>query len=390
MKDNEMNDLRGVDFSSLFSSIDKEVSLDEYIQTIKEKLQPILNKTFSNSPLKKEIHECHDRIEFACPYCGDSMKSDRKRRGNIILKKKFANFFKCHNCGEFKRVDQFFKEWDQELDLSVINYITNNINNFDSSFNKDFDLGVLVDTEKFEKFAITREFFKKVLNFQEAHDSEISYWLKKRLQFNSNFFLYDPYQKSLYILNLTQKGKIIGAQKRNFKNKQIGYRPKYITYNLSRLYEFIFDILKKKNKDTSKFDISRVSEKKIEEINIFSQLFNILNINISKPIILFEGPTDALMIKNSIGNSGLQKEFPLPIPLRYCFDDDDPGRKKTIQAIQQGKDVFLWEKFKRDHQLPYRKKWDMNDVFIYFHENNKKKPYIDNYFSDDPLDIIDI
>lgn len=388
--DSQQKDLRGMDFSSLFSSMDKEASTEEFIETAVEKLQHILNKRFPNNPIKREIHVHHNRIEFSCPYCGDSLESDRKKRGNIILKLKFANYFKCHNCGEFKRVDEFFKEWNVELDLSVINYITNNVQNFDITYSEDFDAGILIDKDSFSKFAIDREFFKKILDLQETKDSEINQWLKKRLQYSTQHFLYSNYQKSLYILNLTHDGKIIGAQRRNFKRKKDEYRPKYITYNLSKLYNFIFKILKKQNKDASDFDTSLIPKDKLEEVNVYSQLFNIFNVNISKKVTLLEGYMDSLLFKNSIGNAGLHKTFPLPIPLRYCFDDDEAGRKKAVEAIGEGKEVFLWQKFKNDYNLPYRKKWDINDVFVYFHENNIKKPFFENYFSNDPLDVIDI
>jgi hypothetical protein len=40
--------------------------------------------------------------------------------------------------------------------------------------------------------------------------------------------------------------------------------------------------------------------------------------------------------------------------------------------------------------LPYRKKWDLNDLMIWLKENNMRTPLFDNYFSNDPLDIIDL
>ena len=49
-----------------------------YIKTI---LQNILNKEFSVVS-KRKISDFHDRLNFACPYCGDS-KNAYKKRGNL-------------------------------------------------------------------------------------------------------------------------------------------------------------------------------------------------------------------------------------------------------------------------------------------------------------------
>ena len=105
---------------------------------------------------------------------------------------------------------------------------------------------------------------------------------------------------------------------------------------------------------------------------------------------VFEGPLDSFLFKNSIGNAGATKRFPLDIPVRYWYDDDDAGRKKSIEMINKNNQIFLWEKFKNDIGLPYRKKWDLNEVMIWLRKNNKGIPNFNMYFSDDPLDIIDL
>ena len=40
--------------------------------------------------------------------------------------------------------------------------------------------------------------------------------------------------------------------------------------------------------------------------------------------------------------------------------------------------------------MPYRVKYYWNDVLIWSKQNDVKIPLVDNYFSTDPLDIIDI
>ena len=46
---------------------------------------------------------------FRCPICGDSKKNKNKTRGYIYPVKANTNF-KCHNCGCFDVLQQFFEE----------------------------------------------------------------------------------------------------------------------------------------------------------------------------------------------------------------------------------------------------------------------------------------
>ena len=55
---------------------------------IKGLIQNILNKEFSNQQ-KRRVDEYADRLNMACPYCGDSSKSVHKKRGNLYFNKLF-------------------------------------------------------------------------------------------------------------------------------------------------------------------------------------------------------------------------------------------------------------------------------------------------------------
>jgi hypothetical protein len=82
------------------------------------------------------------------------------------------------------------------------------------------------------------------------------------------------------------------------------------------------------------------------------------------------------------------------MPLRYFYDDDRTGKKNAIKKMEEGYEIFLWDKFKSEHGLPYKppngKKWDLNDAMIWFRNNEMKVPLWDKYFSNDPLDLIDL
>jgi len=361
--------MKGISFDSSLSNIDASVTPEEYRMCLTSLLQPILDKTFQNNKGKTKIRPYRDRLSFACPYCMDSMKSDYKKRGNFILLGRHSNYFKCFNCGQFRRIDKFFEDFHVTLNLNVINYIANGIEDFSTYNSSKYDMSIFADMESIETYAIDRQEFLKYFGLIEVKDSSVWPWLKYRLQYDTQKFMYNNRQNYLVILNLTPNGKILGVQKRMFKGED-----KYLTRKLVMIYE----LMKKDPKIIP------------EQIDNISQIFNICLINYARPITLFEGPLDSFLFKNSIANTGIHKAFPIDIPIRLFFDDDKDGRNKSIEHINEGHEVFLWTKFKTKFELPDRKKWDLNDCLIYFHENKIKTPDFNVYFSNDPLDIIDI
>mgnify|MGYP001186387153 FL=1 len=350
---------------------DKTISKEEYVERLIYLLNGILKQRFPDIIPKQQIKIHRDRISFACPICGDSMQSSFKKRGNIILEGKHKGYYKCFNCGEFKRVDQFFKNYKIDLELDVVNYISNNLGDFTTTSGGKYDISLLLDVKTIEGHAIDRQELKMKFGLTEVKESPVWSWLTKRFQYDEQRFLYNGAKNYLLILNLTPSGKIIGAQKRLFYGLN-----KYITFNLFKLYELLGK--------------PKIEGKIADEINMISQLFGILQLNFNQPITIFEGPFDSFLFKNSVASTGANKAFPLALPVRYWFDDDKTGTEKSLKIIEEGYSVFLWDKFKKEMGLPYRKKWDLNDALIYLKKNNIMMPNFENFFSKDPLDIIDI
>jgi len=355
-------------FDSSFNFEDKIISEKEYLDFLYSSFQKINQQRFLNEPVKQKINLHKDRITGCCPICGDSMKSQWKQRGNIILTGKFKNYYKCFNCSKFYRIDQFFKDFKIDLQLDIINYISNNLQDFSIQSNDKYDMSLFLDMESIDKLAIDKEEFLKFFNLIEAKDSSIWIWLKHRLQYDVSKFLYNQNKNHLLILNLTSTGKILGVQKRLFKGKS-----KYLTFKLSRLYE----LMGKTNKIP-------------DEIDTISQIFNICLINLNKPIILCEGPLDAFLLNNCIANCGANKSFPLDLQIKYLYDYDKTGIEHAIEKIKNENEIFLWSKFLKDINAPYRQKWDITDIKIWAKENNVKLPNIYSYFSNNSLDIIDL
>lgn len=355
-------------FQFSIDDIDKSLSHENYLQFIFEKFQDINLQRFPNDKNKQQIRKYKDRIVGSCPYCGDSMKSSHKHRGNIILSGKFINYYKCFNCGIFKRIDYFLKDYKIDVNLDTINYISNNLTDFSTHSNTKYNMSLFMDMDIIDKYAIEKEYMCKSLNLSSIKNSYRWSWLTDRLQYNESKFLYDNKDDSVLILNLTPSGKILGMQKRTFRGEN-----KYLSYKLNKIYKLL-----------------NIDDNIPNEIDSISSLFNICLVNYNKPIILLEGPLDSFLIANSIANTGANKQFPLDIPIKFLYDKDETGVKKSIEHINNGEEVFLWDKFLKEINAPYRKKWDVTDILIWAKKNNLKLPKFENYFSNDPLDIIDI
>ena len=355
---------------------DSSISKEELIDEIMPKLQQILVERFPDNPQKQKIKIYSDRISFAAPCCGDSAKDYSKKRGNIILEGKFQNSYKCHNCGTYMSLSSFFKKYKHPLSLSSIGYISAHKPNTQSSTLSDASINYLFDVKLIENYAVDREYLKTKLNLEDCDQTTKNsayYYLINRKQYCFSKFLYSKSDNILFVLNLTPNNKVIGIQTRNL-NKYLQGQSKYKTYNLSNIYSLLLK-----------------EEKEIpEEVDKFSMLFNSLTVSYNVPVIVTEGPMDAFLLKNCIALCGASKHLNFDLNYRYLFDDDKTGRKHSIEMLQNGSYVFLWNKLKKDLNLPKREKWDINDLAIYCAENNLQFPQIEKYFSNDNFDLLDI
>lgn len=349
------------------------ISKEEMSAEIEEKLRYILSERFPDNPQKQRIKKYPDRLNFAAPCCGDSIKDNNKKRGNIILSGPFQMTYKCHNCGTSMSVYAFFKRFGQPLSLNGLDYAIAHKPNVGVQTSNDSSLNYLYDVTQIESLAISRNEFKQLYLLEECNIPNAAYYyLVGRKQYNFEKFLYQPKYHLLFLLNLTPSGKIFGLQIAHLDKSYKG--PKYKTYKLSKIYK---DLLK--------------TDKEIpDDIDFLSMLFNILLVNYNIPVTIVEGPMDSFLIKNCIATCGAGKRISMDFISRYLFDDDKTGRKHALDKLSEGYQVFMWDRFKSDLNLPNRLKWDINDVVKYCSENKIQMPKLDMYFSNNELDSLDI
>ena len=359
-----MSDIKDIFDSSSYKSYTKEEFVDEIVPLIYD----ILRQVFPNNIQKQKVKVTSKSIDFAAPCCGDSATHSHKKRGHILLEGKWAFMYKCFNCGKAMSVNNFLEQYGKRLSIGTIGFINQQTqdkmaNTFDSSI-----AGSIYDIETIESMCMDREWFKTMFGLSEVteHNKGRSYLMSRR-QFDASRFLYSTQTDKLFILNLTPHGKIFGMQVRRFDNG-----PKYKTYSLQKIHELIM----------------RDNIIVPDDINELSMLFNILLINYNTPVTIVEGPMDSFLIRNSVALCGAGKNVKFPFDHRFMFDDDATGKKHAIEKMTDGYKVFLWEKYRESIYIEDRSKWDYNDLLLYCHNNKIIMPSIDDFFSDDILDMI--
>lgn len=337
------------------------------------KVQGVLSNEFHGE--KSRIKQGYDRVNFACPYCGDSSDNQYKKRGNLYWK---SLMFHCYNCSKHTSIVNLLKDFKKSLnsveDVStVLDYIAEN--RIDTKPVEYLQIGVF---KALSDLAIDRTDLMKSLNLDELKKGTVPYkFVKSRFLLNRHkHFAYSEPKNQLYIFNLTKDEKIIGYQIRNFDKS----KSKYVSYTIEKIYSEL------------KRDLPQIQG--MEKVNTLSIYYNIMIVDLSRTFTIFEGPTDALLYpRNSIALCGINKNSHMfdEIPsARYMFDNDAIGRRTMESKLKRKKSVFMWKKFIKENKLDRNIK-DFNDLikFCYFDKNSAYKK-LDKYFSTSPYDILNI
>ena len=360
-------------------------------------VQNVLNKEFSNQQKRKSI-PYEDRVNFACPYCGDSHRNNHAKRGNLYYNRLI---YICFNCDKKTTLDRFCKDFNEVLDpdkkLEMIEHL-NSVMTY-SDFEGDFvdaKFEDLIDLSELE-----RVFSQDLTPISDFRPIQVNGGVYKYLcgrgigpELHKNIYQAKYWKNEdeheWIIAMLNRRGdKVLGMQIRNLKE---GKRRMFKIYNYENLLEWV-----NIGKDTKDSDMAE-----LVIYNKLSYYFNILNIDFNNRITVFEGYLDSLFFPNSIGLVGVNTDYRFlennNLDLQYFFDNDEAGYKKSEEKIKEGFSVFLWKKLFED--IVDKKKTD--DPYRLLHRISKVKdinklselvpnPYsklnLQNYFSSDILDI---
>lgn len=366
------------------------------IENIKGKIQNILNKKFANdSYIKRKIDVYHDRYNICCPLCGDSRTDVRKKRGNLYLD---SLSYHCYNCGGHMGINSFLHHFDEDLsseDKIVVHEIQQNSKKFErrvSSTQSSMSMTLL------DKLAIPKDvLFRQLGIISPYRDVTASNYLKSRMINIKDwkYFAYNPLTRELYILNTSPLDRVIGFQIRQLDPKS--HKQRYTSSRLTKIFSDVF------NKDINGI-VERIllkeplGQKYIEEedgienivanLDRLSGIFNIMNVNLSQPLTIMEGPIDSLAIANSIALQSAAKHldgfFDEVENVRYLFDNDKTGKEMSLKKMKNHKTVFLWGQYLD----MIKSKNNIKDINDLQKQNLFNIDIIEKCFSDDELDAM--
>jgi hypothetical protein len=352
-----------------FSLSENENTADKktFLSDILQKVALVLRRRFTQYE-KQQIDSKPGRYNFACPYCGDSHTDAYKKRGNLYFGDSF--YYKCYNCGKYASVDVFLKNFQIDLTSEEIIW-AKNWENRNLQKSEDLNISFLYDQSKLTQIAVPRETIESKFQLMRVNSSDISTYLIKRRQPQLERFSWCPVKQQLYIFNLIpQTNLVLGYQIRNFK-----YQPKYLTYDLSKIYELL--------------DLEQTLE--VEEHNSISTIFGILDLDMNRPITVFEGPLDSFLLRNSVGTCSVNIDIPFKFGhIRYLYDYDTTGIKSALEKAEAGHSVFLWKKLLRDLDIHTTKKMDLTDLLVLSKRKGFQIPRLSNYFSQNKFDVYEL
>ena len=365
------------------------------LDNIEEKVQRILNSKFARDSFhKRQIDHYSDRINFACPFCGDSLRDPRKKRFNIYL-----NSLSCHcfNCNHHSGINTFLKQFDEELSLEdklQVHEIQQSSKKFErkmSSNHSSFSFQLL------DKLAVPKSILFKILNLTTPYKSkECSDYLNSR-SINIKqwkYFAYNEKSKELYILNINSNDRIIGMQIRQLDPNS--KKSRYLTRSLTKIYSDYFkkDLsqltarLLKSMENGEKYIMEEDGIENIQaNLDRLSGLFNVMNVDMNYPLTIVEGPIDSLCISNAIALQGATKlndYFDDIQTVRFLFDNDKVGKTHSLNKLKTNKKVFLWNMYIQKMNIKDKVK-DINDLFKV---NAFNKDIFESCFSSDEFDVL--
>lgn len=366
-----------------------------YIKTL---IQNILNESHSVEQ-KKEIREYSDSLKFACPICGDSERYMDKKRGTLYFKNMMFICYNNYSCNRTftKLLNTFGQKMELDKKLEIYDYIENNVHKYSSDDTAIKSLDKLYSIDELLEVYGKTDISKKLTMLSPIRKGgAVDYYLKtRRIYHNTHnifegIYHYTPKWKQpvMVFMNMS-KGKVVSMQLRNLLE---GQKRMYKVLDFSYIWNQI-------HPEEPLDDQEKISYNKI------SYFFNLFNINFNNIVNIFEGYLDSITIPNSIGMVGLDTDISFlknesGVELRFIFDNDRAGFKKAEKMMENGNNVFLWNKFfldllskKSGDRIQNSKKLssnikDFSKLATYYKTPIHNNIELDKYFSNNKLDKI--
>jgi hypothetical protein len=368
--------------------------------SIQDFCKEVLVNRFPGEPTRHIINDNNsDKLNFCCPFCGDSKSDATKKRGNLYL---LTDTYKCYNdgCELHLSLEKFISKLAIKYSIQVPSVKKAAVFNFvHSSKKRGFILEFLINHESKKKLLLlepTVERFRLAKCIDAPPHSRVWEYVNRRMLMSLPMFektcFYDSMQNKIYIFNVDLKSdRIIG-----FAMRYIVDQPSGLKYNIKNYSEFVKTGL-----------VNQMEPEFLEKINSLNNYFNVLNLDFSRDITVTEGQFDSFFIDNCTATTGVSKSKKMLEDLtqkqktRILFDNDEAGVKHSMELLQKGYRVFMWSLVISDLRSKYsswsktiKKIKDINDLFIFMKTVDSTLEYvsfnrfIDRYFTSSQFDLL--
>lgn len=282
------------------------------------------------------------RINFRCPFCGDSQKSRSKSRGWLLenVQKQSLHYF-CHNCGVPKSFRDFLKEIDQNTynDYIAEKYIndkrqnpTAKADNFEPMPAPVFKKNPLSNIKKISQLPYDHPVKTYIENrkiptdqhFRIYYAPKFNKWINTILPGKIKEGIRD--EPRLVLPFIDDKGYVFGVSARSFDpNSGLRYM------------SIMFDDTKQK-------------------------IFGLDQLKSNKKYFIVEGAIDSFFLKNSIamaGADGNDSGLPDIENAVYVFDNEPRNAQihgRMEKLINKGRSICIWPS--------HIKQKDINDMVM--------------------------
>ncbi len=284
---------------------------------------------------------------FRCNVCGDSKTNKRKKRGHLFYDTPNVDspeIFYCHNC----QVSLPAKKWMREYFPDTwLQYSKEFIHRKKNAISNKIEL-----PQSYRQPVIEQVSTPKLINTSE---SIIKPDINELIEDNPDMRWFKPIESNKDAIAWVLRRKIPESFSQTFFVSDNGiFRNRVIIPFIDNNENIYYFQARTLGDDIPKYK---------NPVSNIKPLFNIYNVDLNKPVIIFEGPIDSMFVENAIGLCGTSNDISFIKHKYYIYDNDNTGRKKGRQILQNSSDyVFMWKKFLNDLKINNCK--DMNDVIL--------------------------
>ena len=274
----------------------------------------------------------NNTYNFRCPVCGDSQKHKNKSRGYIILKDGHHSFF-CHNCNQSMSIDNFIKFLDQSLYNEYVK---------EKLLEKGSTTKTRDDFDEFVSKMKKPNFIKLTALSDLPKISQLKHYHPAKMYIDSRG-IPTPYHAKLFYCDRFKKF-VNGLIPNKFENEDKDEDRIIIPFLTTD--KNLFGFQGRSLDPNSKLRYITI----ILDENI-PKFYNMDTLVSDETVYVFEGPFDAMFVKNSTASAGgkLNAELPkLTVP-KHRFTivyDNEPRSTHTVGKIQSAIDagyrVCIW------------------------------------------------